>query len=95
MSDYPAGSTAKQYFDTEGNILTLRQLIRAEPEWAHSRIVECERLERQLEEVREVVQASLDVVDACAGHDWHRCEQHNLLDKISALSDALKEQDNE
>lgn len=45
MSDVPAGSTARVYQDQEGNDVTLRQLIKLEPEWAHSRITHCEKLE--------------------------------------------------
>jgi hypothetical protein len=45
MSDYPAGSTAKQYDDGEGNKLSLRQMVLQQPEWAVSRIKICEGLE--------------------------------------------------
>lgn len=39
MSECPINSTARKYKDQEGNDVTLRQLIKLEPEWAHSRIL--------------------------------------------------------
>ena len=48
MSDYPINSTAKVYKDSDGNDVTLRQLIKLDPEWAHTRIKEAERYERAI-----------------------------------------------
>ena len=50
MTNYPPGSTAKVYQDSDGNELSLRRLIKDEPEWAHSRIVKLEKLEAVLDE---------------------------------------------
>jgi len=47
MSEYPINSTAKVYQDIDGNDVSLYQLIRREPDWAHSRIKRCEELEAQ------------------------------------------------
>ena len=47
MNDYPIGSTAKIYHDDDGNPVTLRQLIKLQPEWAHTRIVQCELAEKR------------------------------------------------
>lgn len=52
MSEYPINSTAKVYFDTDGNEVTLRQLIKLEPEWAHSRIQAGERAETERDQLR-------------------------------------------
>ncbi len=38
MIEFPIDSTAKVYRDIEGNEVTLRQLIKLEPEWAYGRI---------------------------------------------------------
>ena len=57
--NFPPGSSATVYHDIDGNAVTLRKLIRLEPEWAHTRITQCEAaesrvidLERQLAESR-------------------------------------------
>ncbi|MCB0257031.1 MAG: hypothetical protein KDI55_25205, partial [Anaerolineae bacterium] len=57
--NFPPGSSATVYHDIDGNAVTLRKLIRLEPEWAHTRITQCEvaesrviDLERQLAESR-------------------------------------------
>lgn len=55
MNSYPIESTAKVYQDQEGNEVTLRQLIRLEPEWAHSRIKQCEKLEEQLGSLKKTI----------------------------------------
>jgi hypothetical protein len=47
--EYPVNSTAKVYYDMGGNEVTLRQLIRIQPEWAHSRIKACEAAEARIE----------------------------------------------
>lgn len=43
----------KDYFDTDGNPVTLRKLIRLEPEWAHSRIKEGEKALAELAALKE------------------------------------------
>lgn len=53
MIEYPVNSTAKIYSDADGNDVTLRQLIKLEHEWAHSRIKICEQLEQQLTTITE------------------------------------------
>ncbi|MBL4574453.1 MAG: hypothetical protein JKY86_15470 [Gammaproteobacteria bacterium] len=57
MTDYPSNSTAAQYQDMDGNLVTLMQLIKLEPEWAHSRITvqlqEIERYRSALQEISE------------------------------------------
>ena len=57
-NEYPTNSTAKVYYDTEGNEVTLRQLIKLEPEWAHSRIKLCEAMEKRLAELEKQVEDS-------------------------------------
>lgn len=52
MNGEKINSTAKVYFDTDGNEVTLRQLIKMEPEWAHSRIQAGERAEAELDQLR-------------------------------------------
>lgn len=51
MSEYPPGSTAKVYYDVDGNPTTLFRLIRSEPSWAMSRIIEGEKAIQSLERV--------------------------------------------
>lgn len=46
---YPINSTARQFFDIDGNPCTLSQLIRSEPDWARSRIIELEKRVAELE----------------------------------------------
>jgi len=64
---YPPGSAATVYHDIDGNEVTLRQLIRLEPEWAHTRIIQCQQaeakvkhLERQLAEKSEQLKRIVD-----------------------------------
>lgn len=38
MSEYPSNSTAKPYYDMDGNEIPLHRLVRKEPDWACSRI---------------------------------------------------------
>lgn len=52
MSEYPAGSTAKVYFDIDGNETTLHRLVRSEPEWAASRIIEGEKASENIEQLQ-------------------------------------------
>ena len=59
MSEYPKNSTARVYRDVDGNEVTLLQLIKLEPEWAHSRIkageeavAERDKLRTELEKER-------------------------------------------
>lgn len=55
MTDYPSNSTAAQYQDMDGNLVTLMQLIKLEPEWAHSRItVQLQEIERYRSALQEI-----------------------------------------
>lgn len=40
---YPIASTARKYFDQDGNEVTLHWLVRHEPEWARNRLIYGER----------------------------------------------------
>lgn len=62
MSEYPINSTAKIYYDADENQVTLRQLIKLEPEWAHSRIKICEQIEKE----RDQLKAKLEVAEKLA-----------------------------
>lgn len=61
MTDkYPINSTAKQYTDSDGNLRTLWQMVRDEPEWAESRIrageeaiARIDELEAQLKQIED------------------------------------------
>lgn len=66
---YPPGSAATVYHDIDGNEVTLRQLIRLEPEWAHTRIIQCQQaeakvkhLERQLAKKSEQLKRIVDAL---------------------------------
>jgi hypothetical protein len=52
MSEYPTNSTAKVYYDCEGNERTLYQMVRTEPEWAMSRIQVGEAAIKELEHLK-------------------------------------------
>lgn len=65
MTDYPSNSTATQYQDMDGNLVTLRQLIKLEPEWAHSRI------KVQLQEIERYRSALSGILDVTAGRAIH------------------------
>jgi seryl-tRNA synthetase len=53
MSEYPAGSTAKVYYDSEGNEVTLQKLCRLEPHWAMNRIIAGEKAEADRDALKE------------------------------------------
>lgn len=46
MSEYPKGSTARIYYDSDQNPTTLYRLVISEPDWAVSRIKHCEDYEQ-------------------------------------------------
>jgi hypothetical protein len=52
---YPTNSTAKIYYDCEGNEISLYRLIKEEPEWAKSRI---QALEGLLAEALPIIEKS-------------------------------------
>lgn len=39
---YPVNSTARIFYDQDGNKVTLIQLVRSDPEWAKNRIIDLE-----------------------------------------------------
>ncbi len=53
MSEYPIGSTAKVYHDSGGTARTLYQMVRLEPDWAKSRIIEGEKAAARVKELEE------------------------------------------
>ena len=71
MSEYPPGSTAKQYSTSDGMLVPLRQMIREENEWAHTRIVQCEIAEKRIKELEAAITDVLDgkIFDECGNRE--------------------------
>ena len=90
MSDYQAGSTAKVYADCDGNERTLYQMVRHEPEWAQSKIIEGEKAIEQIttltQEVADLKEESLSLTAAL----WREKDITELLtDKQAELVNLL------
>jgi hypothetical protein len=68
MSEYPAGSTAKQYFDGDGNPSTLYWMVRNEPDWARSRIIEGEKAIERIAALDKVAEAAVEYVHDIPAH---------------------------
>lgn len=99
--NYPPGSTAKQYDDGEGNKLSLRQMVRQQPEWAQSRITQCEKLEveqKKYDRMTVLLKAAHDILTKChesphvlevlaetAFYDGTDCDGHCLRDDIGHI----------
>jgi len=60
MSEYPNNSTAKVYSDSDGNEVTLRQLVRTEPDWAISRIKVSEGYQSRITELENALLEAAD-----------------------------------
>jgi hypothetical protein len=55
-------STAKIYFNVDGNERTIHQMVKQEPEWAANRIQEGEKAIEQLQQEQEAKQELLEVL---------------------------------
>jgi hypothetical protein len=66
MSEYPPGSTAKVYYDIDSKETTLYRMVRSEPDWAQSRIVEGEKAIAELIQALKDLQAICDAPNARA-----------------------------
>lgn len=85
MSEYPIGSTAKVYYDIENNPRTLYWMVRNEPEWARSRIIEGEKAIAENSKLREVA-------DAAQKREWLNSdiEQTTPFEHYKAIQDLRR-----
>jgi len=90
MSRYPANSTARQYHDADGNPITLYRLVRAEPDWAASRIQAGEAAISQRDELLAALKLAEPLVERTvdiSGYKTHK-ERRVLVAVRAAIAKA-------
>jgi uncharacterized protein YhaN len=85
MTDYPTNSTAKVYHDVNGVECTLRQLVKADPDWAASRIQVGEQAIAERDSLQAQLSAALDSKKEC-WEAYKRIEQVKIDLKMRTLN---------
>ena len=81
MSNYPIGSTAKVYYDGDENPRTLYWMVRNEPDWATSRIIEGEKAIAENAKLKERI-AALERVAIKAAFYWYLPDNPESYDEV-------------
>lgn len=79
-TQYPPGSTAKVYYDADGNERTLSQMVMLEPEWARNRIISGEIAEQQRDELQQRVE---QLLDQCLNFEGEAVEAKKQSDDLA------------
>lgn len=90
MDEYPKGSTARVYYDSDNNPVPLNRLVRDEPEWAVNRIRYCEDYEQLQATNRQLVEALEGLVNTKDYKDKHGKDQNYNHMRVVAWSKAHK-----